>query len=252
MITLLTTPTAFEAAELRVEGDAYRHLFRARRVEAGEELRIVDGQGRARWGKVARVDRTSATVALGETAPEREPAFRLDLIVPTCRPERASWLVEKTTEVGVHAVRFVNMARAPREFGAGAMDRLTRVAEAALEQCHRSRLPEVTGPHAWKEVAGLAAGRPLVPGYGDKYGNRRRLERTAGGGERRAAGRPRGRARSRGAAGAAGRRLASRGSRGARPAPGDRRRGRGRFPSSRSPLKPRHRVPKLTGPKGSG
>jgi 16S rRNA (uracil1498-N3)-methyltransferase len=158
MITLLTTPAQIEAHELRVEGDAYRHLFRARRVEAGEELRIVDGRGRARWGKVARVDRTSATVALGQPAPEREPAFRLDLIVPTCRPERASWLVEKATEVGVHAVRFVNMARAPRELGAGTMERLARVAEAALEQCHRSRLPEVTGPHAWKEVAGLADG----------------------------------------------------------------------------------------------
>lgn len=158
MITLLADPAAFDAAELRVEGDSYRHLFRARRVEVGEELRIVDGQGRARWGKVARVDRTSATVALGEPAPEREPAFRLDLIVPTCRPERASWLVEKATEVGVHAVRFVNMARAPRELGAGTMDRLTRVAEAALEQCHRSRLPEVSGPHAWKEVAGLTDG----------------------------------------------------------------------------------------------
>ncbi|HEX6898163.1 MAG TPA: RsmE family RNA methyltransferase [Thermoanaerobaculia bacterium] len=158
MITLLADPAAFDAPELKVEGDSYRHLFRARRVEAGEELRIVDGRGRARWGKVARVDRTSATVVLGEPAPEREPAFRLDLIVPTCRPERASWLVEKATEVGVHAVRFVNMARAPREFGAGAMDRLTRVAEAALEQCHRSRLPEVTGPHAWKEVAGLTGG----------------------------------------------------------------------------------------------
>lgn len=158
MITLLTTPAAFDTAELRVEGDAYRHLFRARRVEVGEELRIVDGRGRARWGRVARVDRTSATVALGEPAPAREPSFRLDLIVPTCRPERASWLVEKATEVGVHAVRFVNMTRAPRELGAGTLERLTRVAEAALEQCHRSRLPEVTGPHAWKEVAGLTEG----------------------------------------------------------------------------------------------
>jgi 16S rRNA (uracil1498-N3)-methyltransferase len=158
MITLLTDPVHFDAAELKVEGDAYRHLFRARRLEVGEELRIVDGRGRARWGKVARVDRTSATVALTGPAPEREPAFRLDLIVPTCRPERASWLVEKATEVGVHAVRFVNMARAPREFGAGAMERLSRVAEAAVEQSHRSRLPEVTGPHAWKEVAGLTDG----------------------------------------------------------------------------------------------
>src|SRR5215510_9030142 len=107
MITLLVDASSFDAPEARIEGDSYRHLFRARRVEAGTELRIVDGRGRARWGRVARVDRTSATVALGEAAPDREPAFRLELLVPTCRPERASWLVEKATEVGVFAVRFL-------------------------------------------------------------------------------------------------------------------------------------------------
>ncbi len=156
MITLLTDPAGFDLPETRVEGEAYQHLFRARRVAVGEEMRVVDGRGRARWGTVERVDRTSATVTLGEPAPDHEPALRLELIVPTCRPERASWLVEKGTEVGVFAFRFANMARAPRELGTITFDRLRRVAAAAVEQCHRSRLPEITGPHAWSEVVGLA------------------------------------------------------------------------------------------------
>jgi len=156
MITLLIAPVLFDAPEIKVEGDAYRHLFRARRVEAGAEVRVVDGKGRARWGRVARVDRTTAAVSLGDPAPDREPAFRLSLLVPTCRPEPAAWLVEKGTEVGVSAVHFLNMARAPRELGSGTLDRLRRVAAAAVEQCHRSRLPEVTGPHDWKEIGPLA------------------------------------------------------------------------------------------------
>jgi 16S rRNA (uracil1498-N3)-methyltransferase len=160
VITLLVDPAAFDGPELRIEGDSYRHLFRARRVEAGAEMRVVDGRGRARWGRVARVDRTSAAVALGEPAPDREPALRLSLLVPTCRPEPAAWLVEKGTEVGVSAIHFLNMARAPRDFGAGTLDRLRRVAAAAVEQCHRSRLPEITGPQAWKETARLAGTGP--------------------------------------------------------------------------------------------
>ena len=158
MITLLVDPAVFDLPAVKVEGDSYRHLFRARRVEAGEALRVVDGRGRARWGTVARVDRTSATVALGEPAPAAEPAFRLELLVPACRLERASWLVEKSTEMGIWGVRFLNTVRAPRELGEGSLDRLRRVAAAALEQCHGSRLPEVTGPHAWRELARLAAG----------------------------------------------------------------------------------------------
>ena len=156
MITLLADPALFDAPELRVEGESYQHLFRARRVAVGEEMRVVDGRGRARWGKVARVDRTSATVALGGPAPDHEPAYRLQLLVPTCRPERASWLIEKATEVGVGSIAFVNMVRAPRELGGGTFDRLRRVAAAAVEQCHRSRLPEVSGPYAWSDALKIA------------------------------------------------------------------------------------------------
>lgn len=160
MITLLIDPASFDAPEIRIEGDSYRHLFRARRIEAGAEMRVVDGRGRARWGRVARVDRTSASVSLGDPAPDNEPAFRLSVLVPTCRPEAAAWLVEKGTEVGVSAVHFLNMARAPRDLGAGTLDRLRRVAAAAVEQCQRSRLPEITGPRGWKEIGPLAGTGP--------------------------------------------------------------------------------------------
>lgn len=157
-ITLLAGPDELEAGEATVEGEAYRHLFRARRLPVGASIRVVDGQGRARWGKVARVDRNSAVVSLGAAAPDNEPALRLDLLVPTFRPERVSWLVEKATEIGVFGIRFLNMERAPRSFGGGTLDRLGRVAISALEQCHRSRLPGISGPHAWSEVGRLTSG----------------------------------------------------------------------------------------------
>src|SRR6202035_4554314 len=60
MIPLLSDPGKLAGVELRVEGDAYRHLFRARRLAVGERLRVVDGRGRARWGDVARVARAAA------------------------------------------------------------------------------------------------------------------------------------------------------------------------------------------------
>jgi 16S rRNA (uracil1498-N3)-methyltransferase len=143
---------------LTVEGDAYRHLFRARRVGVGERLRVVDGEGRARWGEVIQVGRNAALVELAEPAAPNEPRLRLEVLVATLRPERASWLVEKATEIGAGAVRFLNTERGPRSFGAGTAERLRRVAIAAVEQCHRARCPEVTGPHAFTEVTDLAAG----------------------------------------------------------------------------------------------
>jgi len=159
-VTLLVDPARWAGAEVEVTGDAYRHLFRARRLAAGERLRVVDGRGRARWGEIAAVERARGKVRLGEAAPANEPILRLDLLVPTLRPERAAWLVEKATEVGVSAIHFLHTERAPRTFGAGTLDRLRRIAAAAVEQCGRSLCPEVTSVHEWEEIAALTAGVP--------------------------------------------------------------------------------------------
>lgn len=157
MITLLVEPGELDAPRTEVTGEPYRHLFRARRLGPGETLRLVDGRGRARWATVERVGRDQATVVLAGEAPAREPAFALALLVPTLRPERAAWLVEKATEIGVAAIRFLHTERAPREPGAATLARLERIAKAAVEQCHRARVPELSGPHLWQELPAVAA-----------------------------------------------------------------------------------------------
>ena len=157
MITLLVTREEFDREKLQVEGDRYRHLFRARRVAAGERLRLTDGAGRARWAEVTAVDRSAGTVAAGEPAPTNEPPLHLELFCAPPKPERAAWLVEKATEVGVSAIRFVHSERAPRQLTANAVARLARVAAAAVEQCHRARTPQVSGAHDWAELPALLA-----------------------------------------------------------------------------------------------
>lgn len=158
MITVLVSSEELQAGSARIEGDAYRHLFRARRVAAGARVRAADGRGNARWGEVARVDRRAAELTFAEAAPAHEPAWRLELVVAAPRRERASWLVEKATELGAAAVRFVAAERTVRDYGPGGLDRLHRVAAAALEQCHRAALPEVTAVHGQSELPGLLEG----------------------------------------------------------------------------------------------
>lgn len=160
MTNVLLTPEELAGDSARIEGDAYRHLFRARRLAVGDRLRAVDGAGRARWAEVESVDRRAGVLRLGGEAPANEPAYRLELLVAAPKKERASWLVEKATEIGVSAVRFVASERSPRDWGAGTRQRLLRMAAAAVEQCGRSRLPEVTGVHDWAEVPGLLGHLP--------------------------------------------------------------------------------------------
>lgn len=158
MITVLVTPEALTGDRAELAGDVHHHLFRVRRVAPGERLRVTDGAGRARWGRVERIDRRSATVTLAGEAPTHEAPVRVELLVAALRRERASWLVEKATEVGVAAVRFLVTGRTVRSLGAGDLERLRRVAAAAVEQCHRARLPEVDGPHPWSALPALLDG----------------------------------------------------------------------------------------------
>ena len=160
MITLLVDLEQMAAGRARIDGDAYRHLFRARRLAAGARLRVTAGRGAARWAVVERVERDTAWLAVGEEAPANEAAVRLEVLVTLPKPERAAWLVEKATEVGVAAVRFLAAERAPRGIGAGSLARLRRIAAQAVEQSQRALLPEVSGAHRWEEVPALLSDLP--------------------------------------------------------------------------------------------
>lgn len=171
MITLLVRPSELESVELPIEGERYRHLFRARRLAAGERLRLVDGAGRARRAEVVLLERGRAVVRLGEAEVVPGPRRQVELLVAPPRPPRATWLVEKASELGVSAIRFLGSERAPRGFGQRALERLRRVAAAAVEQSRQARLPVLSGVHEWRELESLLAASE----------ERRRLERGAGG-----------------------------------------------------------------------
>lgn len=152
---LLVTPEELDGERVVVTGEPYRHIFRARRLDRAARLRLVDGVGRARWADVVELDRQRAVLRLLDPAPSRDPERRVELLVGTPRPERAAWLVEKATELGVAAVRFLATERAVRGVDRKALARLGRVAAAALEQSGGARLPELSGPHSLDEISEL-------------------------------------------------------------------------------------------------
>ena len=134
-----------DSSEVRVEGRSFHHLFRVRRLRVGDRIRLVDGRGLAVWSEVVRIDKRFAALAILESAPANEASVAVELYVATVRSARATWLVEKATEIGVRAIHFFHCERAPRSYGSGTLDRLARVARGAVEQSQRSFLPLVEG-----------------------------------------------------------------------------------------------------------
>lgn len=155
--SLLLTPEELGLPEVKIEGDRYRHLFRARRQKAGDRMRVVDGQGHARWARVIRVDRRAGYLELADEAPQNEPELWLELFVVPPKPQRLTWLVEKSTEIGVSAIRLIHSRRGPRSYGPGTLERLRRVASAAVMQSQRSLVPEISGVHDWQDLSALTS-----------------------------------------------------------------------------------------------
>ena len=151
-MTLVVEPRRLGEDQVIVEGDDYRHLFRARRLDPGAELRLVDGRGMARRGRIKKIEPTRAIVAVGEPVEANESELRLEVWAGVPKGRRAAWLIEKSTEVGVYAVRWLDSERSGREVTTSTLDRQQRVARTAVEQCGRSRVPEITGPHGWGEL----------------------------------------------------------------------------------------------------
>jgi len=146
VIHLLADARELARETVEVEGADHRHLFRARRLRVGDRVRLVDGRGGARWSVVDQVTARRAVLRIEGAAPEFEPARRLALFVSAVRPERAAWLVEKATELGLRELRWFVSERTSRSLPERALERQRRVAKSALEQSGGAWLPEIGAP----------------------------------------------------------------------------------------------------------
>ena len=161
MVHLVVAGEDLERGAVDVEGADYRHLFRARRLRVGDRVRLVDGRGGACWSIVDSVTAERARLRVEGPAPLFEPVRRLTLFVSVVRPERASWLVEKATELGVGRLQWVVAERTSRAFGDRVLARQRRIAKSALEQSGGAWLPRIEAPVALNR-AGIGAGAVVL------------------------------------------------------------------------------------------
>ncbi|MDQ7052100.1 MAG: RsmE family RNA methyltransferase [candidate division KSB1 bacterium] len=131
----------------RLRDDEFRHLKKVLRHEVGDTVWAVDGQGLALFGEIMRMDQSFADVKVLQTQPQLgESGFRLTLAVCLPKLPRFELVLEKGTELGVHAFMPVISRYSVVKPSASKVERWQRIAVAAMKQCGRSRLPEIHPP----------------------------------------------------------------------------------------------------------
>lgn len=147
---------------LPVPEEEAHHLTRVLRLAPGAAVEALDGQGNVYFGTLAELTKRGALVRVErvETSPAPTPALHL-LVAPTKNLDRLEWLLEKATEIGL--ARFTPLLTQRAERRELKLDRLRKIAVAALKQSGQTWLPQLDEltPYA-QALATIAPGAGFI------------------------------------------------------------------------------------------
>src|SRR5262245_49364950 len=127
------------------------HLAVVSRLRSGDVVRLFNGDGHEYPARVVDVLRRSVSLeGLGVESPARELDFRLEVAAPLPKGDRAQFLIEKLTELGVTSFVPLQTQRSivhPRETR---LDKLQRHVIEASKQCGRNLLMTVASLTTWE------------------------------------------------------------------------------------------------------
>lgn len=128
-----------------LEAEEARHCYKVLRARPGDAIRITDGRGRLYECVVRTVSTHRVEYEPIAIQTVSRPDYGIHMAVcPTRKAERNEWMVEKMTELGVNKIRFVVSEHTHREVIGRVlnMDRLRKIAVAAMKQSQQCYLPE--------------------------------------------------------------------------------------------------------------
>jgi 16S rRNA (uracil1498-N3)-methyltransferase len=146
------TPDPLGPGEYVLTGSEAHHLTAVRRFAPGDRVTLFNGDGHDYPCDVISVGkRTVALAVLAPVAVDRE--LGAPLVVGSALPkgDRAEFLIEKLTELGV--TRFVPLApaRAVVRPKLSVVEKFARAVIEASKQCGRNRLMAIDPPQQWSE-----------------------------------------------------------------------------------------------------
>lgn len=143
ILTLFAQESFAAGATVRLDADAAQHA-RARRVRAGDAVRVLDGAGATGIGVVASVATQGVEIRVDTvTRTDRPPA--LEVLIPVADKDRMLLAAEKCVELQITAWRPVRFARSSsvgnRGEGPRFREKIAARMRSALEQSGGAWLP---------------------------------------------------------------------------------------------------------------
>jgi 16S rRNA (uracil1498-N3)-methyltransferase len=128
-----------------------KHCIQVLRHKIGDEIFGVDGMGSGYQLQIQDIKKGKVLLKILEVFPNwSEPTLRTHLVFSTLKnSDRMEWMLEKSVELGVtnwHPI----ICKRTEKLGFP-VERMKKIAWAAIKQCKRSKLPNIDTLKTWKE-----------------------------------------------------------------------------------------------------
>lgn len=142
-------PHASEITEL--PEDEARHVSRVLRMQAGDEIMLMDGEGCYYRAALTIVSNHRCNYEILETLPQqRQWQRRLHLaIAPTKLIDRMEWMAEKAVEIGIDELTFLDCKFSERSVIK--LSRMEKIVVSAVKQSHKAWMPVLNEMTAFKQ-----------------------------------------------------------------------------------------------------
>lgn len=139
-------PEGFEGNRFRLTGKDAHHAIRVLRLRVGEPLVLLDGKGGAFWGTIETIDAEVTGTMTGPAPSAPELPLPITLAPALLKGEKFDWVLQKSTELGVHRIQPLLCERCVAQGKEGKLARWQGIAREAAEQSERLLVPEVRSP----------------------------------------------------------------------------------------------------------
>lgn len=143
--------TLSEHNRITLSDNAFSYVIKVLRLREGDTIILFNGDGREYEARLADVSKRTACADITEMSePVRESHLQIEVGQGLSRGERMDYAVQKATELGV--ARFVPLftdrceVRLDTQRSEKRQRHWQQVAISACEQCHRTRIPELSSP----------------------------------------------------------------------------------------------------------
>lgn len=139
--------------------DEARHVM-VMRQRPGDYIHVTDGTGCIYESEITSVEKKTVTTTIRSTEEINKPVALAIAIAPTKNSDRMEWFVEKSVELGISSIYFMQTHHSmkPRLN----LERLKKKAIAAMKQSLKAHLPELSGVLSFEDALQLSYDQKFI------------------------------------------------------------------------------------------